>query len=162
MQIQQMAFVLVALFIFFGIVALFYLSFQLSSLKQGAANLENEQAKEVVRKLSSTPEFTFTSKSCPACIDLDKLLVLKERKSYEEFWDLGFLQVEKIYPTLKQKIECTRANYPNCNTLTLIQNKNIGTPSSAFVSLCYWTAEKGGYYKCELGIIYASGEGIND
>ncbi len=158
-KIQQMAFVLVAIMIFFAIAALFYFSIRVGSLRESAESLAEQEAKELVRKLSETPEFSFSG--CANCIDLDKILMLKDRRSYEKFWELEFLMVEKVYPSSDASNnpggECTRANYPNCKTITLTESENFGAPSSAFVSLCYWKAEKGGYVKCELGRIYASG-----
>lgn len=159
LKIQQMAFVLVALVIFFAIVSLFYFSFSIKDIKDKAGSLEGEKAKELVRKLASTPEFAYTSSGCLNCLDLDKLFVLKDRSSYSKFWDLDFLQIEKVFPSEKE--ECTKANYPNCKTITLIKNQEIGSPASAFVSICYWENEKGGYQKCELGRIYASGKNLN-
>ena len=159
-KIQQMAFVLVALLIFFAIVALFYFSIASKGLKQSASSLREDEAKELIRKLSSSPEFSFTASTCANCIDLDKALLMKYRQSYQEFFNLDFLQIEKLYPESK-KIECDKTNYPDCNTITIVDSKEIGTPKTAFVSLCRWEQEKGGYFKCELGRIYASGKAID-
>ncbi len=158
-KIQQMAFVLVAIMIFFAIAVLIYFSFRINSLKSDAQLLKEEESKEIVRKLSGMPEFSF--EGCANCIDLDKALMLKERKSYIGFWDLKLLQIERVYP-IKEVKECTRANYPDCNTITFIENKNYGRGNDAFVSLCRWEQEKGGYVKCELGRIYAAGGGIDE
>lgn len=152
-KIQQMAFVLVAIMIFFAIAALFYFSIRVENLRESAESLNEGEARELVRKLSGTPEFSFSG--CVNCVDLDKVLMLKERRSYEKFWELEFLRVEKVYP--ENEGECTRANYPACKTITITESENFGAPSSAFVSLCRWENEKGGYFKCELGRIYASG-----
>ncbi len=156
-KIQQMAFVLVALVIFGAIATIFYLSISLSNLRGTASELEDQRAKELVRALSSIPELEFTSGDCSNCIDFDKVLILKERKAYSEFFELDFLQIEKVFPDYQG--ECTKSNYPNCKTVTLI-NKNVGSPQTAFVSICHWTAENGGYSKCEIGRIYASGKAI--
>jgi hypothetical protein len=114
-----------------------------------------------VGKIASTPEFIFSSPSCPNanCLDLDKTLVLKERDSYQNFWNLDFLQITKLYPE-SEKVECTKSNYPDCTTITIIPKENFGVPSGAFVSLCYWENSKGGYTKCEVGKIYATGKDI--
>ena len=159
-KIQQMAFVLVALLIFFAIVALFYFSIASKGLKQSASSLREEEAKELIKKLASSPEFSFTANTCANCIDLDKALLMKYRQSYQEFFNLDFLQIEKIYPDSK-KVECDKTNYPDCSTISIVDSKEIGTPKTAFVSLCRWEQQKGGYFKCELGIIYASGKGID-
>ena len=158
-KIQQMAFVLVAIIIFFAIVALFYLMFRVSNLKADAAIMQENEAKEMVQKLAGSPEFSWTGSECSGCIDLDKILVLRERRSYKGFWNLDYLMIERVYP-LKGEGECTKANYPNCKTVTLVNStSNYGIPLSAFVALCS-IEERGSFEKCELGKIYAAGKQI--
>lgn len=157
LKIQQMAFVLIAILIFFAIIAIFYFSFYANNIKKNAESLSEQEASEIVRKLSSTPEFSFLG--CTNCIDFDKIIVLKARNSYKELFNLDFLQIEKIYP-ISEKLECDKFNYPECNTITLIQNEKIGSPKIALVSICRWENKKGGYYKCEIGRIYASGKDL--
>ena len=45
MQIQQMAFMIVAVFFFFILVGLFFLAIQFKGIKSSAAQLQKEQAK---------------------------------------------------------------------------------------------------------------------
>jgi hypothetical protein len=158
MKIQQMAFVLVALMIFFAIALLIFFMIRYSSLKEGVQDLREDDAREIVRKISAMPEFSFNQEDCSSCIDADKVLVLKNRTSYKDFWNIGYLQIEKIYPEAEG--ECNRFNYPNCKTVTVISGENFGTASSAFVSLCRW--EEREYFKCELGRVYAAWEGFDD
>ncbi len=160
LKIQQMAFVLAAIIIFFAIVSILYLSISLRGLRGAASSLNEQEASELVRKLASTPEFSFEQNDCSNCIDLDKVLLLKSRQSYKEFWNLDFLKIEKVYPS-QASLECEKSNYPDCSTITIIGKEDFGSPKSAFVSLCRWEQEKGGYTKCELGVIYASGKDIN-
>jgi hypothetical protein len=155
-KIQQMAFVLVALMIFFAMVALFYFSIRISGLRADVESLEEKEAKEIVKKLATTSEFIFSAGDCENCIDLDKVWILKDRESYDDFWGLDFLQIRRVHPEFEDE-ECTNANYPECNIITLIDGENFGAPSDAFVSLCRWESENGGYSKCELGRIFASG-----
>ena len=156
-KIQEMAFVLVALFILFGIAILFYFSIRMSSLRQDVQSGIDTSAKEMVRRLSSSPEFAWTSTGCSQCLDEDKVFALKSMKQYQDFWRLDYIAVETIYPN--KTGECNAANYPNCRMITLVKkNDSIGTPSSAFVSLCRYDEVNGiNYEKCELGKIYASG-----
>lgn len=156
LKIQQMAFVLMAIIFFFALVAILYLIISLGNLKEKAASLQEDEAKELVRKLASTPEFA--SSACSNCIDLDKVFILKSRNSYKGFWNLDFLQIEKVFPTSKG--ECEKSNYPQCSKITLIPKEEFGSPSNAFVSLCYFEQQQGGYVKCELGRIYASGKNL--
>lgn len=160
MKIQEMAFVLMAIMIFFGIVAIFYIKISLSNLRGDVEMQRGEEANELVRRISGTPEFSFTAGECDSCIDMDKVLILKERKSYQGFWNLDYLKIETIYP-LKNG-ECTRANYPNCNSITLVNKTgDFGIPKSAFVALCRQEFKGSeNYVKCELGRISASGKSI--
>lgn len=153
LKVQQMAFVLVALAILFGMVLLLYFSITLRSMGKEALELNREEAGELVKSIASSAEFGLSD--CPNCVDLDKLMLLKYRNSYKEFWNLDYLRIDKIYPIANEK-ECELSNYPECSTITLIK-KEVGSPSSAFVSLCRWERE---YRKCELGRIYASGKGL--
>ncbi len=148
-KIQQMAFVLVAIMIFFAIVVLFYLSIRVNLLKGDVEILRNEEAKEVVRKLAGRPELSWTVTDCASCIDLDKALVLNHRESYEDFWEVPFLQIERVYPDGEG--ECTKGNYPDCRTITLV-DEGIYIAHSAFVALCRHDELMGD--KCELGKIY--------
>lgn len=165
MKIQQMAFVLVALAIFFALAALLYFSFSLYNLRDTANTLADDEAREIVRKLSGAPELGFTSSTdCNSCIDLDKALLLKELAAagspYENFWNLDYLMVEKISNSGNQE-ECTRFNYPNCKTITIInKNANFGSASKSFVALATWD-EGAKRYRYEFGRIHASGGKLN-
>lgn len=159
MKIQQMAFVLVAIIIFFAMVSLFYFSIRVADIQKGAVSLKEDEAKELVRKLSSTPEFSWTATDCASCIDLDKTILLKNRNTYSGFWNLDYLAIEKVYPAGQG--ECTRLSYPNCNTITILnKTSTYGSPAWAYVALCRHEIAKSAYVKCELGRIYAGGKGI--
>jgi len=157
MKIQEMAFVLLAIIIFFAMVVLVYLSIRLSSLKEDVGTQKEEAAREIVRKLSDIPEFSWAD--CSGCVDADKIFALKDMQAYKGLWDMDYLMVEKIYPNATKR-ECNRANYPDCTTITVINStKNFGTPTSAFVALCRFDAT-GDYTRCELGKIYASAKAL--
>ena len=146
-----MAFVLVALMVFFSLVFLLYGSVRFNSINQNAENLGDKEAKEIVRRLASSPELGF--QGCGNCVDMDKALALKGKESYKGFWNLDYLQIQRVYPLAEG--ECSSGVYPDCKTITIIDGE-IGTPSSAFVSLCRWEQANGGYFRCDLGRIYAS------
>jgi hypothetical protein len=158
MKIQEMAFVLLAIIVFFAMVALVYFSIRLSSLREDVTAQREESTREMVRKLSDIPEFSWAE--CSGCIDMDKALVMKDRASYRGLWDIDYMMIEKVYPN-RTRVECNKANYPDCTTITLVNStKNFGSPTSAFVALCSFEASGGGYVKCELGKIYASAKAI--
>jgi hypothetical protein len=157
-KIQEMAFVLIAIIIFFAMVALVYFSIRLSSLREDVTIQREQAALETVRKLADIPEFSWAG--CSNCIDMDKVVMLKGRDSYKNFWELDYLAIERIYPN-RTIGECTSSNYPDCTTISLISNKtgNYGSPVSAFVALCGFDVAYNGV-KCDLGKIYASAEAI--
>ncbi len=158
LKIQQMAFVLVALMIFFGIVLLFYFTIRISNLEESALELRGEEAQELVRSLGGAPEFVWGAFDCAGCIDSDKVLMLKESEEYRGFWKLDYLQVEFLGSLSKE--ECTKFNYPECRTITIIGSEGFGDVVSSFAALCRYENYKGGYTRCELGKIHVSGKGI--
>ncbi len=157
LKIQQMAFVLVALMVFFVLVALVYFSIRLSNLENTASELGDERAKGELRALSGSAEFAYTPDDCAGCIDLDKVLILKESSAYDGFWNFDYLKIE----ALGRDGECTKFNYPDCGSITLIESEDFGSTVSSFVSLCRWEESFEGYVKCELGRVVASGGALN-
>jgi len=158
-KIQQMVFIIVALIILFGIVSVFFVSIRFGELKTDVESLRKEAVLESVRKLAGTPEFAWImSDDCASCVDMDKLILLKNRTSYKGFYkDISLLKISRIYPTYSAN-ECTLQNYPDCNTITLIQGDNY-EGYEAFVSLCGYDGQIGDY-KCELGKIIMGFEGV--
>ncbi len=158
-KIQQMAFVLVALMIFFGIVAVFYVSIRFSSLKGDVSDIRKEEVIESVRKMAGTPEFISTNwEDCASCVDLDKVFVLKDKASYQGFWqDINLLQVLRVYPSYSSD-ECTANSYPRCNKITLTDKGNYEA-YEAFVSLCRYDYSIG-QERCELGKVVMGFEAV--
>ena len=159
-KIQEMAFVLVAIIIFFGLVALLFISTSLKNLGSKISDLEDEKAKEILRKMADSPEFSLSSESlCSECIDLDKSFSLK-MVSYPNYWDLDFLQIKIIYP--QKTGECTSLNYPDCSTITLINKSEGSSVKVAYTNVCFKSLSNSLYTKCELANIYASGKNLNE
>jgi len=166
MKIQQMAFMLIAIMIFFALVGLIILTVGFSGLKEKATALQEENANLLVSKLANSPEFScgqvFESKE--NCIDLDKVFVLKNNiNKYKNFWGVSGIEIIKVYPENKN-IVCASANYPNCDTLELIP-KATGISAENFVSLCrkeYDSETNIVYDKCELGKILVNMKKYND
>jgi hypothetical protein len=152
LKIQQMAFMLIAIMIFFVLVGLFALSMSFGGLKEKKEALDEQNALLLISKLANYPEF-----SCENayggdklyCIDFDKIMVLKNHPEYLKFLDIKNVEIKKI--TEEEEIICTELNYPNCNYLSLFEGGREGSDKSAFVSLC--RKESFGstsYNKCEL------------
>jgi len=160
MKIQQTAFMLIALTLFFALVGLFIAGFKFSDLKRGASDLEENNAMLLVTKLANSPEFScgeaFGSKR-DNCVDADKVMILKDEISskYRGFWGVADIKIRKIYPA--DNSACTAISYPECGVINLISNSTIGTYDSTFVALCRKEAQNNDYYdKCELARLMVS------
>ena len=152
MKIQQMAFMLLAVFIFFVLIGMMILSFKMSGLKETAAGLNEKNARLLVSKLSNSPEFSCgeafgTTKI--NCIDMDKVILLQQNiVKYRGFWNIDNVEIRKIYPASGTDILCSMENYPDCNVLKLVSEDSSGISVGNFVSLC--RIEEGNPI-CELG-----------
>jgi hypothetical protein len=161
MKIQQMAFMVVAITIFFSMIALIYFSLTIASVESDAKKLQDEEARSLVRKLSSSPEFAFTSEGdCSHCIDLDKALQIKElietNDRYEGLWNLDHLYIEIIHSSRLSTGECTSFSFPDdCDKITILEKSTNFATKPAFVTLVSWDDTKGAY-KYEFGRIHAS------
>ena len=163
LKIQQMAFMLMAVTLFFVLVGIFVLVVKFSGLKESATELEEKNAMLLVTKLANSPEF-----SCGEgfgtnrinCVDADKVMVLKENiGKYNDFWGVSNIEIRKIYPKTDSEIRCNLRNYPNCNVIRMRSKEISGTDLSNFVSLCRKESFEGEIYdKCELAKIMVSYE----
>ena len=163
LKIQQMAFVLVALMIFFGLIAIIYFSIWSSGIKKSATQRQEEEALQIALALAGAPEFAFTSSSdCSSCVDFEKIASLNQ-DVYKNLWNLDYLEVEIIYPIYTND-ECTSNKLPpDCNKRAIIpKQKNLGSTSSVFVSLVRRVpSPTGGNFKYEIGKITVSGGNAN-
>lgn len=157
-KLQQTAFMLIAITLFLILVALAFLSFRLSGLKEKATELQEENAKTLAIKMANSPEF-----SCGGafgtvrsnCIDLDKVMALKENiNKYRGFWGVAGISMVRVYPKFNN-VKCTLGNYPDCGILEVYsENKTKGADYSNFVSLCRKELINGETVnKCEIGKI---------
>jgi hypothetical protein len=163
MKIQQMAFMLMAITLFFVMVGMFVLVFKFSGLKESATMLEEKNAMLLVTKLANSPEFScgeaFGSNRIN-CVDSDKVMMLKENiDKYSEFWGVAEIKIRKIYPN-NGNIICTPGTYGNCGVIEVIsKDVNLLPPSSNFISLCKKESYEGEVYdKCELARFMVSSE----
>lgn len=156
MRIQQMAFILVLLILFFAIVATVFGIIWINYLRDQARLAAEENAWKMTRTISGTPELVFTSRGlCSSCVDMEKVIVLKETDFFKKMHNLDYMRIERVYPRAPPG-ECRRANFPDCTNITLIDSQNYGATSTAFVTLVRFVPDKGGYFKYELGKIYIS------
>lgn len=141
MKIQQMAFMLIAVTLFFALVGMFILIVLFSGLKDSANLLEEKNALLLVSRIANSPEFSCgnsfgTGKA--NCVDFDKVMALKKDiRKYSEsgFWGDSGIEIVKVYPITDANTLCTTENYPNCGKLEVIASDS-GTGVSNFIALC--------------------------
>ena len=108
LKIQQMAFVLIAVTLFFVIVGLFVLAISFSGLRESAEILKEENALALVSQLANSPEFSCENVfdgTALNCIDGDKVMALKENiEVYSKFWGVKGIEIRKIYPELGREM----------------------------------------------------------
>jgi hypothetical protein len=143
LKIQEMSFVIVAIVIFFAMVAVLVISIVFSNINGSAKDIKDTNARKLISTIASSPEFAWTEQ-CESCVDKEK---------YSSFWGVDYLAIENIYP--KYQGECTGANYPYCESITLVnKTEYYGTLSEAYISLCNEASD--GTARCELAKIVAS------
>jgi hypothetical protein len=167
MKIQQMAFMLIAVTLFFVFAGLFFAMIVFSDIRKTADILEERDALLLVSKLANSPEFAcgnaFGSFRIN-CIDSDKAMALKNNiELYKDlkgnFWGIEGIEIKKIYPANYAETECDSSNYPDCGKITIVEKQGIGV--SNFVALCRKENIEGSIEdKCEMArmIVYYGGE----
>lgn len=159
MKIQQMAFMLIAVMMFFALVGLLIVTVRFSGLKDQATTLAEENAMLLVSKLSNSPEFSCGEAlgTGTNCVDSDKVISLKENiEKYEDFWGVSNIEIRKIS---ESSIECNSQNYPDCEVIKLLPGEREGVYVENFVSLCrkdFDFENQRIYDKCELAKIFVS------
>ncbi|MEX2017089.1 MAG: hypothetical protein WD876_01310, partial [Candidatus Pacearchaeota archaeon] len=154
-KIQQMAFMLIAVVVFFALVGLFVLAFGLASLKDTANLLEEQNAMLLVSKLAESPEFSCGNSYGGArvnCVDFDKVMALRqERTKYKDFWGVSNIEIRKVSSSDDEDVLCTGSNYPDCNIVKILESTSIGYDYGNFVSLCWKESDNEDVYdKCEI------------
>ncbi len=147
LKIQQMSFMLMAVFIFFILVGLFYIVIQGQKWREEATLLEKNKAIELAKILASSAEF-----SCGyVCIDADRAFTLAKRTAYKDYWGVKSIEIRTLYPANKEEVKCTESNYPDCNLIKIFDKGKGERTASSYVSLCKRANEKAYvYYKCEI------------
>ena len=153
MKIQQMAFMIVAVFFFFALVGLFFLRLSLGNLSGEVDRLNSDQAITSLKVISSMTELNCDSKE-EMCLDEDKLNVLSSEfgKTYEDFWPIASIKVTtfSFFNQTSIKIKCPAQN---CNYYEIYDNNQINNETrSSFVSICKKVNNAGSINNvCEIG-----------
>lgn len=166
MEIQQMAFMILAVFLFFILVGLFFLGIQFRDIKKNAVQLQTEQAISSLKVIADMPELNYDSHESLS-LDEDKLRIMSGNFGtyYSEFWPVASVKVYKIYPKFDELVKCPALD---CNyfevydTLSGHENLQAGNGQesmktySTYVSICKKIKETGYVYdRCEIGKLVA-------
>ncbi|MFH1237859.1 MAG: hypothetical protein ABIH79_00805 [archaeon] len=151
MQIQQMAFMILAVFLFFILVGLFFLRIQLGDVTKSVVQLQTEQAISSLKVIADMPELNYDSHESLS-LDEDKLRIMSGNfgSHYSEFWSVASVKVYKIYPKFDELVECPSLN---CNYFEIYESSQESVKTySTYVSICKRIEEIGYVYdKCEIG-----------
>ena len=150
MKIQQMAFMIIAVFFFFILAGLFLLNIYSKDIRKSANQLERENAISSIEVIADMSELNCDSGE-KLCLDEDKLLIMSGNfgKSYNNFWPVASIEVLRIYPHPYPLIECPS---PDCNHYNIYDNgQREKEAHSSFVSIC--RKAKGAERRCEIGLL---------
>jgi hypothetical protein len=163
-RIQEMAFMLVGIIMFFVFVGLFGFAILFNALKTEAQHAAEEKTLAAIKNLAGSPEF-YCATSRVDCVDADKAMALSNNLNYKNFYSFSKLEIIKSSAFEKKNIDmvkCTMANYPNCEDMVIFDKniKNFKSVSS-YIALCRIESENGvNYQKCEIAKLTASTEQV--
>lgn len=160
LKIQEMAFMLVAVILFFVLVGLFASSIIYKNLKESATDIEEEKTLSAISNLAGTAEFVCTGNR-PNCIDEDKLMALIGKRSYENYWPFTSLKVVKYSGFNKKEedfVRCNMQNYHDCDVIEVFDKNLNENVIHSFVALCGVEFEQNSYEKCEIAQLLAGSE----
>ena len=134
-KIQETAFMLIALILFFVLIFIFYSNFQLSKMYSERNQLLQERAITMLSKLQNMPEL-----STGNGLDYDKIVAFRNLTKYDSLFS-GILKIQVL------KL------YPEKETITIIDNiKGKDYISySAYVPICQTEFQyEEAFEKCEI------------
>lgn len=151
MKIQQMAFMILAVFLFFILVGLFFLNVSFRDLNKGAEQLYKDQAISSLEVIANMPELSYDSRES-LTLDEDKLRIMSGNFSsaYEGFWPVASVKAYKVYPKIDKMIKCPALN---CNYYEVYDSGQTSVKEySTYVSICRKVKDVGYVYdRCEIG-----------
>ena len=152
LKIQEMSFMLLALMIFFVMAALFFIVFSNSNLQSEAQFLDKQKTISTILRIPDTPELSCGKQGC---IDMDKLIVLMSRASFQDFFEVDGLLIRRL-PFDGVEKKCNLGSYLSCNTFILKEKPQDCVLERSYVSLCRKDLKGGfSYDRCELGEVQA-------
>jgi len=162
LKIQEMAFMLVAVIIFFVIVGLFALMIFYNQLYNEAEEIAERRTLTAVTYLADSPEFECVEGQSN-CIDGDKLMALLKKSNYTKMWPFSSLTIIRFHAFAKPErelVDCSMQNYPKCDRFNVYSKGVKEIRISSFAALCMTDYEMGHFRKCEIVKILAGTEQI--
>jgi hypothetical protein len=155
MKIQQMIFMILAVFLFFILVGLFVLNVQMRGLKGSSESLKEAEAINSLTAITSMTELSCASSESTLdsfCLDGDKIEIMSKKKGYSELWPIASLEVYKISPSFTTVVKCPAVN---CNYYSVFDNgQNQTQKVSTYVNICYSRMKDSNKYdSCEIAKI---------
>jgi hypothetical protein len=154
MKIQQMAFMIMAVFFFFILVGLFFLGIQFRGVEEGAQESQMKQTLSSLEVIADMPELNYNSDRAMS-LDEDKLRIMSGNFSdnYEDFWPVASIEVYKIFPRPAEFVKCPALD---CNYYDIYDSGQDNIQKySTYVSVCKRVRESGQTYeRCEVGKLY--------
>ena len=152
MKIQQMSFFILAVFIFFMLVGLFFISLQYKGVQSSAESLQKDQAISSLETISNMPELVCDTNE-PFCLDFDKVSVFSEyANAYADFLPVSSIKIYKLDPLSNKIIKCPAVN---CTYYEIYSSNQTRIQEySTFISICQKEENFGRVsYDCGLGKI---------
>ena len=151
MKIQQMAFMIMAVFFFFVLVGLFFLGIQFRGVGESAQQLQLEQVLSSLEVIADMTEFSYSS-GRSMTLDEDKLRIMSGNfsEAYGGFWPVASIKVYKIFPKPESFVRCPAVD---CNYFEIYDDGQANVQEySTYVSICKKVRESGYTYdRCEAG-----------
>jgi len=148
MKIQQMAFMIVAVFFFFILVGIFFIRINSGGIGKSLNELQKEEALSSLKVIANMPEFSCNNRKS-LCLDEDKLRVMSGNfsRAYDDFWPVASIEINKVYPKFNEEIDCPQFN---CNHYQIFDNGQKSKETvSTYVSICREVGKAN--MECEIG-----------
>jgi hypothetical protein len=158
LRIQEMAFMIVAVVLFFVLVGLFILSIAYTGLSEEATRIAEDRTLSSIIVLADSPELNCIRKT--NCVDGDKFINLIGKNAYLNFWPYSSLRLIKFSGFGKEKdemLKCTKENYPDCDLIEVF-DKGVSNERTvgSFVAFCRKDNKNDAVYdKCEIAKLIA-------
>ena len=139
-KIQEMAFMLVAVMLFFILVGLFAAVLLFDSINKKAEEVALRKTYTSITNLAESPEFSCTL-SKTNCVDADKVIFLQNRsKTYMNYFPYSSLRIIR-FDAFNLKEEdmktCNFENYPDCDVIIIYDKKvRYETFMPSYIILC--------------------------